>query len=141
MTWELTTLATFLVGMGVVTMRRAVWHSASVGEDQARDRLLDRIDAPQGVRLSRVSSDNHHIRILTDDGKEYRILMRLRDAVTEITVEKGFCVHRSHWVAEAMIDGVNSENGKEVLVMTTGASIPVGPKYRANLVETGLLAV
>jgi DNA-binding LytR/AlgR family response regulator len=49
--------------------------------------------------LSRISSDDHDIRVITNDGEEYRLLMRLRDAVAEIDLEPGLCVHRSHWVA------------------------------------------
>jgi DNA-binding LytR/AlgR family response regulator len=49
--------------------------------------------------LSRISSDNHDIRVITNDGEEYRLLMWLRDAVAEIDLEPGLCVHRSHWVA------------------------------------------
>ena len=90
--------------------------------------------------MMRISSDNHHIRITTDDGVEHRILMRLRDAVNEITVEAGMCIHRSHWVALAHIDGVVSEGGKEIVQMSCGGTLPVGPKYRVNLVGAGVLA-
>jgi len=140
MGWKMATVVTFLVALGIVSLRRAVYHSIRPETTEERDRLLDRIDAPKGVRLARVSSDNHHIRIMTTDGVEYRILMRLRDAVSEITVEKGMCVHRSHWIAVAKIDRVDFEDGKEFVFLTCGARVPVGPKYRINLVETGLLA-
>jgi len=140
MGWEVATLVTFLVGLSIVALRRAVQHSSLRETVQQRDLLLDRIGAPLGARLSRVSSDNHHIRVMTDDGREYRVLMRLRDAIAEITVEKGMCVHRSHWVAEEMIVRGGLENGKEVVKLKCGNSLPVGPKYRVNLVRTGVLA-
>jgi hypothetical protein len=64
-----------------------------------KDRLFNRFPANNGARLSRISSDNHDIRVITNDGEEYCLLMRLRDAVAEIDLELGLYVHRSHWLA------------------------------------------
>jgi DNA-binding LytR/AlgR family response regulator len=64
-----------------------------------KDRIFNRFPANNGAQLSRISSDDHDIRVITNDGEEYRLLMRLRDAVAEIDLEPGLCVHRSHWVA------------------------------------------
>nr|WP_237693339.1 LytTR family DNA-binding domain-containing protein [Octadecabacter algicola] len=107
---------------------------------RSRDRLLDRIGAPEGVRLKRVSSDNHHIVIKTTDNQVYRELMRLRDAVADIDVEPGICVHRSHWVALSQITAVETTDGREHVSMPCGCKLPVGPKYRSNLVEVGKLS-
>lgn len=138
--WPTVSLLTFIIGMGLVTMRR--WAQAElqpIDVTRPRDRLLDRIDAPVGVRLARVTSDNHHIRILTDDGAEYRILMRLRDAVAEIDVEAGLCIHRSHWVATNRVQGVTDTDGKEAVRLICGTTIPIGPKFRPELVSAGVL--
>ncbi len=141
MSWPLATVVTFFVGLGIVALRRLSQDPPSEPpKPLARDRLLDRIGAPEGVRLARISSDNHHIRITTDDGVEHRILMRLRDAVDEIDVEPGMCVHRSHWVATAHIAAVVDQDGKEMVRMPCGGVVPVGPKYRVNLVGAGVLA-
>ena len=64
-----------------------------------KDRIFNRFPANNGARLSRISSDDHDIRVITNDGEEYRLLMRLRDAVAGIDLEPGLCVHRSHWLA------------------------------------------
>ncbi|MEL6958610.1 MAG: LytTR family DNA-binding domain-containing protein [Pseudomonadota bacterium] len=135
---SMTILVTLGIAVTTVALRR--WLETTVQPEQARDRLLDRINAPSGARLAKVSSDNHHIRITTVDGLEYRILMRLRDAVAQIDVEPGICVHRSHWVALAQINAVQQEGSKEVVTLFSGRQVPIGPKYRANLVESGLLS-
>jgi len=137
--WRLSVVATFFVGAAIVgigrVMRSSAEDSASGEMPQRRDRLLDRINAPEGVRLTKVSSDNHYIKIRTDDDAEHRILMRLRDAVTEIDVEDGIWAHRSHWVALKQIQSIEIVNGKEVLKMRHGCDVPIGPKYRPQLIE------
>ncbi|SLN49786.1 LytTR family DNA-binding domain-containing protein [Pseudooctadecabacter jejudonensis] len=141
LSWHMTVGITICVGAGILVLRRWMAPTAPAGSAApSRDRLLDRIDAPDGVRLTRISSDNHHIRICTDDGAEYRILMRLRDALGEIDVEPGLCTHRSHWVALRWIILVDETGGKPVVRTTCGSSVPVGPKYRGELVNAGLLA-
>lgn len=106
---------------------------------EQRDRLFNRL--PQGTpgKLGHIQSDNHHIVVRTQDGVQYRVLMRLRDAVAEVDVEPGFCVHRSHWVARDMIARVVREGAREMVEMTCGHRVPVGPKYRVNLVKAGVI--
>ena len=137
--WRLSVVATFFVGAAIVgigrVMRSSAEDSASGEMTRRRDRLFDRINAPEGVRLTKVSSDNHYIKIRTDDNAEHRILMRLRDAVTEIDVEDGIWAHRSHWVALKQVQSIEIVNGKEVLKMRHGCDVPIGPKYRSQLIE------
>jgi len=134
----LATFITFAVGLTTVVLRRFMQLSIASAAPR-RDKLLDRISAPEGARLGRVWSDNHHIVVRTTDGTDYRILMRLRDAVNEIDVEPGYCVHRSHWLATSQITEIEREQGREIIKMPCGASVPVGPKYRPELVEAGFL--
>jgi len=76
---------------------------------------------------------------MTLDGAEHRILMRMRDAVQEVDVEPGLWVHRSHWVANAAIVEVSRDGTREILTLTCGSEIPVGPKYRDNLIHAGVI--
>lgn len=122
------------IAIGTIALRRALSEPAPTSQSkEQRDRLLNRIAAAPQARLSRISSDNHHIRIVTDDGSEHRILMRLSDAVNETDIEPGVCVHRSHWVAKASVVGVKKVSGRDVVELTCGGNLPVGPKYRENL--------
>lgn len=140
----LATLITFFVGLLIVSMRRYMQQSlesmlVAADPPTARDKLLDRINAPEDARLGRIWSDNHHICVRTTDGTDYRILMRLRDALKEIDVEPGYCVHRSHWVATSQIAEVERHQGRDVLKLPCGAQVPIGPKYRSVLVDAGYL--
>lgn len=136
----------FAIAMSMSVLRRVLRVPVVVAPslirnpaDPRRDRLLGRIPASLEARLVRISSDNHHIRIRTDDGAEHRILMRLRDAADEIDVERGFLVHRSHWVARSVIAGVTHKGQREMVELTCGALVPIGPKYRANLVKANII--
>lgn len=128
------------IAAGTIAFRRAVRDSLVFPSGSpTRDRLLGRLPVDENVRLVRIYSDNHHVRVVTSDGSEHRLLMRLRDAVTEIDVEPGFCVHRSHWVSRTMIAGVTQAEGREVVELACGGTIPIGPKYRANLIDAGII--
>jgi hypothetical protein len=125
----------------MIAIRRLLHEQASlVPSGLRKDRLFTRFSADNGARLSRISSDNHHIRVITNDGEEHRLLMRLRDAVAEIDLEPGLWVHRSHWVARSEIVRVVRESGREVVELTSGVTVPIGPKYRPNLITAGVIS-
>ncbi|WP_049833692.1 hypothetical protein [Octadecabacter temperatus] len=128
------------IAAGIITFRRVVRESVAFPKAApARDRLLDRLSIDKSARVARVYSDNHHVRVIMSDGSQHRLLMRLRDAVVEIDVEPGHWIHRSHWVSEAAISCVKQADGRDVVELPCGNVIPIGPKYRPNLVEAGLL--
>ncbi len=130
----------FVIAVGTIAFRRAIRESAVISSrTPPRDRLLGRISAKEGARLCRISSDNHHIRVKTSDGEEYRTLMRLTDAVKEVDVEPGFYVHRSHWVARAAISHASHADGRDFIELICGDVLPVGPKCRPNMVIEGFI--
>jgi hypothetical protein len=104
-----------------------------------RDRLYDRLDVAGPARILRLSSADHHVVVVLSDGQTLRLRLRLRDAVAEMDVTAGFCVHRSHWVALSAIRAVEAMGPRERVVLTSGDTVPVGPKYRHNLVSAGML--
>jgi DNA-binding LytR/AlgR family response regulator len=125
----------------VLYQRRAIEQRATLEQRAGQDKLLSRVPVAEGARLPRISSDNHHIHIVTITGDEHRLLMRLRGAVEEIDVEAVFCVHRSHWVAKSALLGVAKEGKRELVELACGSKIPIGPKYRNNLIEAGVINV
>ena len=127
----------FAVAITTIALRHALINGGDSKAEAEQDRLLQRLDVPRDVRLTAVSSDNHHVKILTNDGKSHRIRMRLRDSVNEIDREVGFCIHRSHWVATHAIERLHRQGGRETVELSCGTHLPVGPKYRDNLVQSG----
>jgi len=133
-------LCTLAVATSIIAVRHAIQSDGrSDAVRKQPDRLLSRISGTERSRLARISSDNHHVRVVLQDGAEHRLLLRLRDAVLEVDQEPGMCVHRSHWVATAAIASVDQEGAREVVRLHCGEHVPVGPKYRANLVQAGFI--
>ncbi len=140
-------MVVLLVSLTVSTIRYAISGpetqnatTPTAPASSPRDRLLQRLAVPDGVRIRHVASDNHHVIVRTSDDQSYRVLLRLRDAIREIDHEAGFCIHRSHWVAIFAIDGLAQDNGRDMVRLTCGKHVPVGPKYRENLEMSGILA-
>jgi len=76
-----------------------------------------------------VSAEDHYLRVHTSVG-ETMILMRLADAIRELTTLEGLQVHRSWWVARQGLADVSKGDGRVTLKLKSGVEAPVS---RANL--------
>ncbi|MEM1146541.1 MAG: LytTR family DNA-binding domain-containing protein [Pseudomonadota bacterium] len=88
--------------------------------------------------LHAISSEDHYLRIHTSLGDEL-ILMRLADAVRELSAADGLQVHRSWWVAKNGITDEKRVDGRSLLVLPSGVEVPVSRSYRAKAKEAGLI--
>lgn len=92
----------------------------------------------RGAALYAVSSEDHYLRIHTDRGEEL-ILMRLSDAMRELDGADGLQTHRSWWVARDGVADVAREEGRQKLVLKSGASAPVSRSFAKTVREAGFL--
>lgn len=92
----------------------------------------------RNAELYAISSEDHYLRVHTNLGEEL-ILMRLADAVRELTGAKGLQVHRSWWVATAAIRDEKRVDGRSLLILANDTEVPVSRSYRAKAKEAGLL--
>jgi len=88
--------------------------------------------------LYAISSEDHYLRVHTSLGEEL-ILMRLADAVRELTHVDGLQVHRSWWVAKSGVTDEKKADGRSFLVLPTGTEVPVSRSYRNKAKEVGLI--
>ncbi len=88
--------------------------------------------------LYAISSEDHYLRIHTSLGEEL-ILMRLADAVRELTGAEGLQVHRSWWVAKQGIQDEKRIDGRSLLVLPSGTEVPVSRSYRTKAKDAGLI--
>lgn len=89
-----------------------------------------------GGRLLALEAEDHYLRIHTDRGDDL-VLMRLRDAVTELAGVPGLQVHRSFWVAEAGVSHVARRGASWQVILESGLAVPVSRNYGADLRAAG----
>ncbi len=90
------------------------------------------------AQLYAISSEDHYLRVHTSHGEEL-ILMRLADAVRELTTADGVQVHRSWWVARVGIVDEKRDNGRTFLVLKSGKNVPVSRSYRSSAKKVGFI--
>jgi hypothetical protein len=101
-------------------------------------RLMDRLPAGISGEILHLSARDHFVDVALD-GALVSLRMRFSDAVTEMDGIAGFSVHRSHWVAEAAIEGIARQNAKMFLVLKNDQQVPVSRAARSRLEEAGIL--
>lgn len=78
--------------------------------------------------LYAVSAEDHYLKVHTSLGQEL-ILMRLSDAVKELSGADGMQTHRSWWVARVGIAESISQSGKRSLLLKSGEIAPVSRSF------------
>lgn len=90
------------------------------------------------AELYAISSEDHYLRVHTSLGEEL-ILMRLADAVRELSKVDGLQVHRSWWVAKIGVTDEKKADGRSFLILPTGTEVPVSRSYRTRAKDVGLI--
>ena len=88
--------------------------------------------------LHAISSEDHYLRVHTSLGEEM-ILMRLADAVRELSGADGLQVHRSWWVSKAGVTDEKRVDGRSLLILPSGTEVPVSRSFRGKAKEAGLI--
>lgn len=103
------------------------------GRPAFTDRLPVRL---RSAELYAIESEDHYLRVHTSAGQEM-ILMRLADAVRELTGVEGLQTHRSWWVARQGLADVVKGDGRLVLKLKSGAEAPVSRTYAKAVKDAG----
>lgn len=90
------------------------------------------------AELYAISSEDHYLRVHTSLGEEL-ILMRLADAVRELSKVDGLQVHRSWWVAKIGVTDEKKADGRSFLILPAGTEVPVSRSYRNKAKDVGLI--
>jgi hypothetical protein len=89
-----------------------------------RPALLDRLPPGFGPTIVALEMEDHYLRVHGAYGSEL-ILLRMRDAVSEVAPLAGAQVHRSWWVARDAVREVHREGRGLRLVLTGGVEARV----------------
>jgi hypothetical protein len=87
----------------------------------------NRLTKYQTATLWAISAEDHYLNVQTDQGSEL-ILMRLSDALVELTGRDGVQIHRSHWVARAGV----SKNTTNSATLHNGTTLPISRSNAAK---------
>lgn len=94
--------------------------------------LLLRLKPENRGKLQHLEVEDHYTLVRTTRGREL-ILLRFTDALRETGSTRGMQVHRSHWVADDFVTGLNRTNGKLTLRLADGTEIPVSRTYASRV--------
>lgn len=111
---------------------------AAVATSPAVPDFFRRVPPALGRDLLALEMEDHYLRIHTALGSDL-ILLRLRDALAELGPSRGRQVHRSWWVAEGAIAGVQRNGGRNILVLRNGLHVPVSKSFRDQVKQAGWL--
>ena len=110
----------------------------AVPQPASPNRLMLRLPPQKRGVLQHLTMQDHYVEIVTAKGSEL-VLLRLADAIAEAGEGAGLQIHRSHWVAFEAVAAVERQDGKAVVVTSSGARLPVSRTYLPALKDAGLL--
>lgn len=114
---------------------------AGSASDSARGpaKLLAVLSPRLGREVLALQGEDHYVRVHTPLGSEL-LLMRLRDAVTDLEGLAGEQVHRSWWVAREAVASCRANGRRLSLTLTNGLEVPVSREAAPRLRRAGWLA-
>lgn len=101
--------------------------------------VLDKLPQRIGKDVICVQAQDHYVKVTTPLGSAL-VLIKLGHAERDLAALDGLRVHRSWWVRKRHAKRLVRADGKLFVEMTDGATVPVGRKYREQvlaLFETG----
>jgi LytTr DNA-binding domain len=99
--------------------------------------LSDRLRRGFGPVLA-INSEDHYVRVF-GTAHEALVLLRMRDAIAELSLVEGLQVHRSWWVAREGLASVRRDGRSVTLVLSNGREVPVAREKLAMLRRAGWL--
>ncbi len=118
---KLTTPIAFIVAIFIILFDKYI---AKAPNEQSSVAFFKRIPTHLGKDLQYLNVQDHYVNAVTDKGEQL-ILMRLKDAIDELSGMDGVQIHRSYWVAKSAIINVKKSNSKMIIEMKNGDSLPV----------------
>ena len=102
-----------------------------------RPALIERLKPHlRNAEIYAITSEDHYVRVMTSKGDDL-ILMRLSDAIKEISPLRGLSPHRSWWVAENGVKQVKKSDSKISLLLNNDSIAPVSRNAAKSVREAG----
>lgn len=117
-----------LHGPGVKPVSWTPDKQIAAGEPQSA--LVARLPEELRGEVQLVSGADHYVEVRTNRGVG-SVLLRFSDALRELGDHPGAKVHRSHWVADCAVAGVQRDGARWQVVLRCGEKIPVSKSQTA----------
>ena len=105
---------------------------SAAGPFPSRPPLVERLQPGNRGALLRIGVSDHYTEVLTAGGREL-LLLRFSDALKEVGDTPGIRLHRSHWIADSHVAGIEQHDGRLVVTTTTGEHLPVSRTYLSDV--------
>lgn len=105
---------------------------------EVRPMLLDRLSPAFKGPIIALQSEDHYVRV-HGMGSSELVLLRLRDAITEMSGVAGEQVHRSWWVSRGGIDSLEQVGRAWLIRLRNGETAPVARDSSERLQRSGFL--
>jgi hypothetical protein len=105
-----------------------------------QSRFAERL--PLGLRgqpIIALQAEDHYLRVHLGNGQSTLILMRLSDAMAELSPDQGAQTHRSWWVAKAAVRAVSKADGRATLTLDHAIEAPVSRSFYKALNDAAWL--
>jgi hypothetical protein len=107
----------------------------SAGPDDKQPAFITRLPVHISVsEILAIKAEQHYIRVFTSE-REYMVLYRFSDAVSQLDIDLGLQVHRSWWIARSAIQSMRQSAKKFFVVLNNGEEVPVSTPYQGLLKE------
>jgi DNA-binding LytR/AlgR family response regulator len=118
----------FVIAFVASLVTRRIQPAAAAVEEPAASPFLDRLPPHLRGDLIALEAQDHYLKVHTGSGSTL-VLSRLSDAIAQLCAIDGLQVHRSWWVADAAVIGVQRDGGTLTLELRNGIKAPVSRTY------------
>jgi hypothetical protein len=124
---------TFAITMAYASLSQNKTSSvANVKSPKSSDLFFNRLPKKLGRDIISLNAQDHYVEVRTTLGSEL-ILMRMNDAIAELSDHEGLQIHRSWWVARKHVVKTLSRDGKKFLQLTNKTRVPVSRSFSKNI--------
>lgn len=100
--------------------------------------LIQQLPLEKRGELLCLEMSDHYLKVYTDKG-HHLVLMRFKDALSQLADYPGLQTHRSWWVAHSAVTSVKKDNRKITLVLKSALEVPVSRTYSEAVKSAGFL--
>lgn len=122
-------------GSAAVTSEPLGTYPEIAPDTRFRDRLPIQF---QKSAILALESEDHYLRVHLETGSTL-ILLRLSDAIAELSALDGQQTHRSWWVSRSAVSRAKRAGTKGMLTLSNGLEVPVSRTYIRILAQAGWL--